>query len=225
MTKLQAVLRGRPAFAHLVARLVPGAQIVAESGAMARMSSNVTMRAEWNGGLLNALLLRFFARESLFVNRFDVSGAEGEVVLTQATPGDIAEVELRGNTLYLTSGSFIACTDGVSVGVGWAGISSLLAGEGLFRLKVSGRGTVWFGGYGSVSEVDVSNGLIVDSGHLVAYDPVVSLKTRLSAGIFSSFFSGEGLVLEVRGAGRIYLQSRSMEGLAAWVNGHLYGRR
>jgi uncharacterized protein (TIGR00266 family) len=225
MSNVQAVLRGRPAFTHIVARLPAGAQIVAESDAMARMSGNVAMTAEFNGGLVNAVLLRLFARESLFVNRFVVAGGEGELVLTQPTPGDIAEVQLNGQELYLTAGSFIACTAGISVGVGWAGIASFLAGEGLFRLRVGGTGTVWFGGYGSVNAVDVGQGLIVDSGHLVAYDPTVSLKTRLAAGLFSSFFSGEGLVLDVRGPGRVYLQSRSVDGLASWVNGHLFGRR
>ena len=43
----------------------------------------------------------------------------------------------------------------------------------------------------------------------------------MAAGIFSSLFSGEGLVLRIRGQGRIYLQSRSMQGLASWVNSHL----
>jgi len=224
MSTPHATLRGQHAFTHIVAKLPPGAPIVAESGAMASMSGNVNLQTEWNGGVLNALLLRFFAKESLFVNRFTASGGEGEVVLTQATPGDIAQVELRGQELCLTAGSFIACTSGVSVGLAWAGFASWLAGEGLFRLLLSGTGTVWFGGYGSVCERDVSNGLIVDTGHLVAYDPTVSMKTRLSGGIFSSFFSGEGLVLEMRGAGRVFLQSRSLGGLGAWVNSHLLGR-
>ncbi len=224
MPSPDVTVRGRPAFAHLVARLFPGVRIVAESGAMASMSGNVVLQADWNGGVVNALLLKFFAKESLFVNRIGVDSGQGEVVLTQSTPGDIAQVELNGETLYLTAGSFIACTEGVQLSVGWAGLASWLGGEGLFRLKVSGAGTVWFGGYGSVSAVDVSQGLIVDTGHLVAYDPTVALKTRLSGGIFSSFFSGEGLVMEIHGAGRVFLQSRNLDGLTAWVNSHLYRR-
>ena len=41
------------------------------------------------------------------------------------------------------------------------------------------------------------------------------------SGFFSSFFSGEGLVSRVKGPGKIYLQSRSIEGLAGWINRHL----
>jgi uncharacterized protein (TIGR00266 family) len=98
----------------------------------------------------------------------------------------------------------------------------LLAGEGLFRLKVSGEGRIWFGAYGGIFVREVDSEFIVDSGHLVAYEPSIGIRIGLAGGIFSSFFSGEGLITRVTGPGRIYMQSRSFSGLAAWVNSHLY---
>ncbi len=68
---------------------------------------------------------------------------------------------------------------------------------------------------------DIDEEWIVDTGHLVAYEPTVSLRIGLSGGIFSSFFSGEGLVTRVRGPGRVYLQSRSTSGLSSWTNSYL----
>jgi uncharacterized protein (AIM24 family) len=44
----------------------------------------------------------------------------------------------------------------------------------------------------------------------------------MAGGIFSSFFGGEGLVTRVTGPGRIYMQSRSLDGLAAWTNGQMW---
>jgi len=70
-------------------------------------------------------------------------------------------------------------------------------------------------------EKDVQGEYVVDSGHLVAYEPTLELRLGMAAGIFSSFFSGEGLVMRIRGQGRIYMQSRSMHGLASWINRHL----
>ena len=78
---------------------------------------------------------------------------------------------------------------------------------------------VW--AYGGILEKEVQGEYVVDSGHLVAYEPTLELRLGMAGGIFSSFFSGEGLVLRIRGQGRIYLQSRSMQGLASWVNSHL----
>jgi uncharacterized protein (TIGR00266 family) len=221
---LEVELRGRPAFTHIVAKLRPGGTIVAESGAMASMSGSVTARAEFNGGFINGFLLRLFANESLFVNHFTASAEGGELVLTQATPGDIASVELDGQQLCITKGSYIASTPGVRISPAWAGLQSWFAGEGLFRIRAEGKGTVWFGGYGSLEARDVSQPIIVDTGHLVAYDPRLTMKTRMSGGLFSSLFGGEGFVLEISGPGRIFLQSRSVGGLASWINSQLWGR-
>ena len=96
-----------------------------------------------------------------------------------------------------------------------------MAREGLFRLKVSGRGQVWFGAYGGIFARDVRDEYVVDSGHLVAYEPSINISLGMAGGVFSSVLSGEGLVARVRGPGRIYLQSRSMAGLAGWLNRHM----
>jgi uncharacterized protein (TIGR00266 family) len=216
-------IRNRPSFANLLVRLVKGDRIIAESDAMASMSSDIRVSTRWNGGSFFAALLRkIFGGESLFINEFGGEGQSSELVLSQPVPGDIEVVELRGQALYLEPGAFIACEPGVTLGIGYAGLRSLIAREGLFRLKVSGHGRVWFGGYGGVFARDISSEVIVDSGHLVAYEPSVSLSLGLSGSLFTTIFGGEGIVLRVRGPGRIYLQTRSLDGLASWVNSHLY---
>jgi len=218
---MKVEVRHRPSFATIFAELGPGDSITAESDAMASMDSDVEMTTGFNGGFLLGLLLKFFGGESLFVNTFRTLKQKAQLVLTQGTPGDIQEVDLQGQTLLLQPGAFIAATSGIKIGVGWAGFASFIGREGLFRLKVSGTGKVWFGAYGGIFERDVDREYVVDTGHLVAYEPTISLKMALAGGIFSSFFSGEGLVSRVQGQGRIYLQSRSMDGLAAWTNGHI----
>jgi uncharacterized protein (TIGR00266 family) len=217
---MEIQIRNRPSFANLLVRLARGERIVAESDAMASMSSSISLQTRWNGGFWRAVLRRVFGGESLFVNEF-TTDSQGELVLTQPAPGDIECLELRNTSLFLQPGAFLACDPSVTLGLGYAGIASLLAREGLFRMQVQGSGRVWFGGYGGLLTKDIDGEYIVDSGHLVAYEPSISLHLGLAGGIFSSFFGGEGLVLRLRGQGRIYLQSRSMSGLAQWVNSHL----
>jgi uncharacterized protein (TIGR00266 family) len=103
----------------------------------------------------------------------------------------------------------------------WAGFASLIGGEGLFRLVVSGTGRVWFSAYGGIYTKEVTDEYTVDSGHLVGYEPTIGIRVGLPGGLFSSFFSGEGLVTKVRGPGRIYLQSRNFSATTAWINSHL----
>lgn len=215
-------IKHRPSFSTLFVTLAAGDAIVAEADAMASMSSNVGMRTRFNGGFFAGILKKLFGDESLFVNEFFLeSGDTGQVVLTQPTPGDIQCVELDGSRLFLQPGAFVACGPGVKMTIGWAGIVSWLMGEGLFRLCVQGKGQIWFGGYGGVFDKAVTGEYLVDNGHLLAYEPTLTLHLAMSGGLFSTLFGGEGLLSRVRGTGRIYLQSRSMDGLVGWTNGHL----
>jgi len=218
---MQHEIRNRPAFANVCLHLQQGDRIIAEADAMASMSSTIAIRTRFSGGVVRGLLRRGFGGESMFVNEFSTE-SEGELVLTQPFPGDIECLELDGTTLFLQPGAFIACEPRVRLGLGWAGVRMAIAREGLFRLRVSGRGKVWFGAYGGIFSREVDDEVIVDSGHLVAYEPTIDVRLGMAGGVFSSYFSGEGFVTRVRGPGRIYLQSRSFGGLAAWANAHLW---
>jgi uncharacterized protein (AIM24 family) len=46
----------------------------------------------------------------------------------------------------------------------------------------------------------------------------MKLKLQMAGGLFSSIFGGEGFVTRVEGKGKIILQSRSLSGLAGWLN-------
>ena len=158
----------------------------------------------------------------MFINYFKNNTNKNlSLHLTQATPGDIVVKELNGNSYCLQKNAYIASDLGVKLGVKWAGFGSLIGGEGLFKLVVSGNGKVFFGAYGGILEKEINGEFIVDSGHLVAYEPAMKLKPQLAGGIFSSFFGGEGFVTRVEGKGKIYIQTRNLSGLATWVNRHI----
>lgn len=215
-------IEGKPVFAHVVVELEPGETIVAESDAMSSMSAALDMTAKLNGGFLGGLAKKFLGKESLFVNYFtNPTNQRLSLHLTQPTPGDMEIRELNGESYCLQQGAYIASEPGVKLGLRWAGFGSFIGGEGLFKLVVSGRGKVVFGAYGGIIEKEINGEYIVDSGHLVAYGPEMKLKPQLAGGIFSSLFGGEGFVTRVEGKGKIYLQTRNIEGLASWVNRHL----
>lgn len=216
---MQAQLKGSEAFRYLEFSLAPGDSIVTESGSMASMSADLDLRARFNGGLIKGLLRKYLGSESLFINEFsNNTKQEQRLILTSQAPGDVRALDLNGGSICLEAGSYICSTPGITLGLRWAGIASWIADEGLFKLVVSGTGTVWFGGYGAFIEKQIDGEFIVDSGHLVAYEPQIKLKTQLSNGIFGSLFSGEGFVTRLQGKGRVWLQTRSLSGLSAWIN-------
>jgi uncharacterized protein (TIGR00266 family) len=219
---MDSTIKGTDAFRYIEFDLAPGDAVITESGAMASMSADLDMKARFNGGFIKGLLRKYLGSESLFINEFrNNSDKPLRLTLTSQCPGDVKSLDLNGNTWCLEGGSYICATPGVNLGLRWAGIASFIGGEGLFKLVVSGNGTVWFGGYGAFIEKNLDGEYIVDSGHLVAYEPQIRLRAQLSNGIFGSFFSGEGFVTRLEGTGKVWLQTRSISGLASWINPRL----
>ncbi|NPU93561.1 MAG: TIGR00266 family protein [Gammaproteobacteria bacterium] len=219
---MKAEIKGGPAFAYMDVELAPGDTITTESNAMSSMDASLELRSRFNGGFFVALLRKFLGGETLFINDFsNPTEQPRRLTLVQPTPGDVRCIELNGNTLYMQPGAFLACTPGVKVGVVFAGFISWLAREGLFRIAVSGNGKVWYGAFGALLEKEIDGEYIVDTSHLVSYEPGIKLKLQLAGGIFSSLFGGEGLVTRVVGKGKIVIQTRSISGITGWINPRL----
>ena len=219
---MKVTLQGKPAFAYVDVDLAPGESFIAESDAMASMSAELDMKAKFNGGFFSGIAKKVFGGESLFVNHFVNNTNETKrVTLSQPNPGDMKFMELNGDKICLQPGAYICSSPGINLGVKWAGIKSYIAREGLFKLVASGKGILVFGTYGGLVEKDINEEYIVDTSHLVGYEPHLKLKIKLAGGFFSSIFGGEGLVTKVVGNGKIYMQSRSLDGVVKWTNKHI----
>ena len=95
----------------------------------------------------------------------------------------------------------------------------LFSGAGLFVVKASGTGTLFFNSFGAIYplELQVGEEMVVDTGHLVAWDADMNYKvTKASSGIMSSLTSGEMLVCKFTGPGKVYTQSRNPGWLLGW---------
>ncbi|MEQ9483588.1 TIGR00266 family protein [Coleofasciculus sp. F4-SAH-05] len=211
-------IRYKPAFAAIFLTLNPGDRITAEAGAMTSMDGRLTVKTEFSGGFIPGLLKKFFGGESLFVNTFHNQTQQPlTLVLTQSTIGDIVGVDLRERSLCFQPGAYICHTPGVKLGVRWAGLKSWFSGEGLFKLQVKGQGKVFFGAYGGLTKKQVNGDFVVDTGHLVAYEPTIKMNVGLAGGLLGSMTSGEGFINRLTGTGEIYLQSRSISGLVSYL--------
>jgi len=216
---MKAEINGSQAFSYIDVDLEPGESIISEPDAMSSMDADVDLTAKLNGGFFRGLLKKYLGGESLFVSHFtNNTSMPKRVTLVQPTPGQIRCIELADSEFHLQPGAYLASSEGITLGLRWAGIVSFIAREGLFKLTVNGTGKVFYGAYGALLEKEVDGEYIVDTSHLVAYDPELKLKLQLAGGIFSSFFGGEGLVTRIEGKGKIIVQSRSLSGLASWLN-------
>jgi len=220
---MNIVEQGSAAFQILKCDLLPNETIIVEPGAMASQDVGIVPDTVMNGSFFKALILKFLGGESFFINHYrNQSSKVQSMYISQTTPGDIQVLNLNNEEIFLESGSFVARTSGVRTEVKWAGFASLIAGEGLFKLAFSGVGQVWYGCYGAVVEKEIVGDYIVDSGHLLLWPSTVKLELKLAGGLISSFLSKEGFVLKLSGHGKIKLQTRSVGGIAQWLNARFW---
>ena len=215
-----------PAYALGVISLDAGEQIQAETGAMVSMSDTIKIETGMKGGLMSGLKRSVLGGESFFINTFTAEQA-GQLTVAPALPGDILALEVAGKTLFVQSGSFLCATPGVTLDTKWGGGKTFFSREGLFLLKCTGSGTVFLSSYGAIHLVELAQGqkYVVDTGHMVAFDESVQYEVGRAGGWKSTLLGGEGLVCNLTGPGRFYLQTRNPQSFLAWLVPQLPGKR
>jgi uncharacterized protein (TIGR00266 family) len=216
---MQIEILYRPSYSVARVLLDRKEKIQVESGAMVGMSPDMEMETEAKGGFLKSISRSMFGGESFFMNTYTGSAEGDSILLAPPLPGDIAVIEMRGETLMVQSGSYLASTEGVTVDTKWSGAKTFFGSEGLIMLKVSGTGTLIVSSYGAIHPMELEAGrkYVVDTGHLVTFDEKIGFNVKKVAGWKSTLFSGEGLVVELTGPGKLNLQSRSQDSFLSWL--------
>lgn len=215
---MRSEIKFSPAFAMATVTLDPNEKIKAEAGVMVAKSPSVEIETSTQGGFMKGLK-RTLGGESFFMNTFTAGPQGGEVSLAPNLPGDIVSWNLTGQTMFLQSGSYLASALSIDVDAKWGGAKTFFSAEGLVMLKVSGHGELLVTSYGAIEARDLAPGeqFTVDTGHMVAWSENVQYNVRKVGNWKSTFLSGEGLVVDLTGPGRIYLQSRSPEAFLGWL--------
>ncbi len=208
----------RPSYTMANVILAAGEEIRAESGAMVSMSDGVALETKMQGGFFKALGRSVLGGESFFMNTFKAGPAGGELNLACPLPGDMFVVNLE-RPMLAQSGCYVASESGVEIDTKFGGAKTFFASEGLFLLKATGTGKLILSSFGAIHEVILQAGqkYTVDTSHFVAFDEGVGFNVRKVGGIRSTLFSGEGLVVDITGPGRVLIQTRSTGSFLAWL--------
>ena len=187
---------------------------------MMATSAGVAIEAKASGGLMKSLKRSVLGGESFFITSFTAPAAGGGVDCAARLPGDAVGLSVTEG-LNITRGSYLCSDNDVSIDTSWGGFKNLAGGEGGFLVRASGQGQVVLAAYGAIDVMDLgpSDSMVVDSGHMVAWDNSVQTQLRRAAagGLMQSAKSGEGFVFELQGPGRIWTQSRNPTELVAWL--------
>ena len=210
-----------PDFAMVQFVLNRGEKIVAESGAMLAQDTGLSLATSMRGGLLSAAKRKLLGGESIFQNTFTADSDGQRLYLAAAAEGDLQARELAaGEEFFLQSGAYVAHSgEELILDTKFAGARGFFGGLGFFLLKVVGPGTVFYGSYGALHQVDLdTENYTIDTGHIVAFTEGLEYRVRPFGGMKGLFFSGEGLVADFSGQGSVWLQTRNPSSLASFVH-------
>ncbi|GIH09392.1 TIGR00266 family protein [Rhizocola hellebori] len=206
----------RPAYAVANIALADGQSIKTEAGAMVSMSANLELDSKMEGGLWSAVK-RSVGGRSAFVSTYTARGGVGELMLAPGSPGDIVALRLTDETVNIAASSYLASDPTLEVDTDWGGAKAFFASKSMFVLQVRGSGVQFVTAFGTLHPKQLAAGerYVVDTGHLIAWHADMQYSIRkVTKSLFRSMTSGEVLVAEFTGPGRLLLQTRNLNAFA-----------
>lgn len=218
--------RQGPAYGVARLSLAPNEPVRVESGAMMAMSAGVTLQAKAEGGVLKSLKRAALGGESFFISTYTAPPQGGFVDVAARLPGDVSVFEVQaGRALFIQKGSWLANESTVTIDAKWGGFKNMFGSEGAFIVRADGQGKVVFACYGALEvwTLEAGQTLTVDTGHMVAYEDSVQMSIRQASGggMVQTFKSGEGLVFDFSGPGRVWTQTRNPNEFLGWISSML----
>jgi uncharacterized protein (TIGR00266 family) len=204
----------------VILELDPGETVYSESGGMAWMTSNITMKTSGRGGGLGGVLKRAVSGESLFLVEYTSQGSKGQVAFASDFPGKIVALNLgQGQQMIAQKQAFLVAEKTVDLDIHFRRRlgAGLFGGEGFVLQKLTGPGVAFVCLDGEIMEYTLGQNevLKVDTGHVAMYEPTVSFDIEMVKGVTNILFGGEGLFLAtLRGPGRVWLQTMPTQNLA-----------
>ena len=192
----------------LSARLQKGDKVLSESNAMVSMEDTLTLKGRTRGGFFKSIARKLLNDETFFQQYIEAED-DGEVLLAPNIPGDIRILDVGERQYYLSDGAFLASTDTVSL-----------------QVKTQGIGRALLGDSGGFFVMATGHKLLVDNGHLVAWDANLDYELSLNSSrsglmgkIVNSQISGEGILLKFKGEGKVLVCFRNKGGFLEWIFG------
>ena len=216
---MQIELLYRPAFSLGIINLEGNEEVRVEAASMVSMSGGMTLETQATGGFFKSLGRAVFGGQSFFQNTYQAPAGGGRVAVAPALPGDLLVLDLHDETLLVQSGSYLASAMTIATDTKWSGAKTFFASEGLIMLRAQGSGPLLLSSYGAIHEMNLAAGetITIDTGHLVSFTADIGFQVRKVGGIKSTLFSGEGLVVDLTGPGRVLAQTRSTDQFLSWL--------
>ncbi|WP_436493455.1 AIM24 family protein [Actinokineospora sp. HUAS TT18] len=207
---MQVRTRHTPAFGVARLMLAPGEAVQADYTALLATSYGVHVDQRRGGG-----------RSKVRPTVFTAPPEGGWVDVAPGLPGEVYSLDLDGTAGWCVArGGWLALTSTLRTDAGWPGFHALFGAEHGFLEHVSGVGTVVLACCGALDVVALEPGeaITVDPASLLAFTDTTQCRLRAVAQSGpQSVRTGEGLMLDFAGPGRLLTQTRTPRAMAAWL--------
>lgn len=186
-----------------------GDEFYSEPGSFIFAEGDFEVKSSLGYGYLG-LITRPMGGESPFINRYKAK-KRSTLVVGPKRLGGIEGIELKGN-LLVRDGAYLGHEGEIEIGAQFGGITSLVAGSGLFFMVLKGRGKVYINGDKYIFSKKLKKGeeIYIDNTSFLAADDSVTFRTKtFGDNLITKLFGGEGLILKITGPGRVYYQAQS----------------
>lgn len=178
-------------------------------------------------------LMRKFSGSSFFFNLFiNISDKPQRLNLSGPFIGNIYAFYIPPHTKFYTiESSYICSTSNVDITTKFK-LGGLLTGYGVTYVKAKTNdtaGLIWVSSFGQIVPMTIkpNESIKFDNGILLGFGENINMNTKIFNGVKGIFFSGEGLVTEIKNDIKnlnepknitIYLQSKSLYSFANYIS-------
>ena len=207
--------------------------VIAEAGAMTYIEQDIDFTAKMDdgsGGVMSSLFnlgKRMLTDESVFLTHFTNEGKQKRHVAFSAPfPGSVIPLNLAelGGEVICQKNSFLAAALGTQVDIAFHKRlgAGFFGGEGFILQRLRGDGMAFIHAGGTVIRKELHNETLrLDTGCLVGFSGDINYSIKLSGGLKTMFFGGEGIFLAtLKGTGSIWIQSIPFSRLAERILAH-----
>jgi len=219
-------LSNEGAFPLVLVTLNAGEEIKIEGGSMVYHNGKVELEGKMNsssggiGGLLKAAAKSVVSGEGFFITTARGTSADGMIAVAPGSIGAIRKLDVSAEKWRVNDGCFLACDNSVTYNMKRQSVAKAIFGGtgGLFVMETDGRGDMIVCGFGDMIEVELdgSKPFVVDNTHVVAWSSSLSYNIKAASGMFG-FKTGEGVVNEFNGRGKLLIQTRTTSALAELI--------
>lgn len=198
--------------------LAAGEALNAESSSLLGMSTGVLVETKLRGGQIKSFG-RKDGEEAFYINTYRSQEYPVEVLLAPKMVGEITPLTLKRRGLLVRATAFLAAEEQIEIDTAWRGGSSFKLSQGLRLLRCSGQGRMLLCSFGSVHRIELKEAdtFSIDSDHLLACSEEVEMRIRHLGGVRTSQILGKEILIELRGPGIVFLQTRSQDGFRDWL--------